>query len=161
MNDPTAQEFKALNAEGVLFRSYSVVSNTELLGKEIGMATFVSTTLTKRTGATTTVFAPSGVSGGISYLRASASYAYAAPFISASAIDPINGGVRRTRVRVTIPQLDANDLVIGRPYGEVSLVVPESTLQTDIDDLVGYLNALTASSLTNFNDVLVNGVGMY
>lgn len=126
------------------------------------MATFINTTLTRRTGATTTVFVPATISSkGVGELVASSAYAGQGPSIKVSSSRETN--VRRTKVRITVPQLDGETppTVLARPYAELSLVIPDGTLQSDIDDLVGYLNAATASSLTNFDDILVEGVGVY
>lgn len=124
------------------------------------MATFTSTTLTKRTGATTTVFTPMELSQDVGYLRESATLAGFGPYLSMR--QSYSGNARRTSVRVGVPQLDADGkLVLHRPVGSIELFIPNGTLQTDVDDIVGYLNALTATGVTNFNDLLVNGVGVY
>lgn len=124
------------------------------------MATFISTVLAKRTGATTTTFTPTGISGGVANFRAPATLAWYGPYLTASQF--LNGIDRRTKVRVGIPQMSTDGLMVrARPYGEISMFVPEGTLQTDVNDLVGYMNALTATGLTNFNDILVAGSGVY
>ncbi len=124
------------------------------------MATFVTTTLTKRTGATTTVFSPSGFQNRIGYLRAPGTLTFLTPTLTMSSETSPSG--RRTQVRVTIPQLSADGLsVTSRPSGLIDLFIPEGTLQTDVNDLVGYLNALSATGLANANDLLVNGIGVY
>lgn len=123
------------------------------------MATFTSTTLTKRTGATTTIFEPSAIDGGWSYFRASGAQALNGPSIRCR--QSVNDRSRRTDVRVAIPQLDSNGLIISRPAIDLSMYVPSGADNDQINDLVGYLNALTASSLTNFDSFLVEGVGMY
>lgn len=123
------------------------------------MSTFVSTTLTKRTGATTTVFTPSGIDSGFGYFRASGTHALNGPSLRVE--QKVRDSYRRTSVRVLVPQLDSDGRIISRPAADMSLYVPAGALQTDVDDIVGYLNALTASSLTHFNEILVDGVGLY
>lgn len=125
------------------------------------MATFASTVLTKRTGATTTTFAPSGVGAGVGYLRdASATYSLFGAYLTMSQV--YQGNARRTRVRATVPQIsDDGRSIVSRPWAEVQLWVPEGTLLTDVNDLVGYVNAATADTLTNLDDLLVGGEGVY
>lgn len=123
------------------------------------MSTFTSTTLTKRTGATTTVFDPSGLDGSFGFFRASGSYSLTGPSIRVE--QKVKDTYRRTAVRVLLPQLDADGRIVARPAADLSLYIPAGTLATDIDDIVGYVNALTATSLSNFDDILVNGVGLY
>ena len=131
------------------------------------MATFVSTTLGKRTGSTTTVFLPVMIEPN----RVGKLYPGGATL---SGISPelrvstsTNSGARRTRVRVTIPQLETEGgsldraYVKSRPFGEISLYIPEGTLQTDVNDIVGYLSSATSSGLVNLNDILVNGIAVY
>lgn len=124
------------------------------------MATFTSTTLTKRTGATTSVFVPQGIEGGLGTFRVSSTQTDFGPWMTAQSM--FNNGSRRTKVRVCVPQLDTTGLVqLSKPYAELYMFVPSGTKQTDVNDLVGYINALSASGLTNFNDILVNGAGVY
>lgn len=124
------------------------------------VATFVQTTLTKRTGAGTTVFSPSGFQNRIGYLRAPGTLTFLSPSLTMSS--ETSGNARRTQVRVVLPQLATDGLsVMSRPSGLIDLYIPEGTLQTDVNDLVGYLNALSATGLTNVNDLLVNGVGVF
>lgn len=126
------------------------------------MATFISTTLTKRTGATTTVFAPGTIlPDGTGQLLASGSIAGLVPQLELSSRRSANA--RRTRVSVTLPQFSAVEpnVVLYRPRAVLELYVPDGTLQTDVNDLVGYLNAATATGLTNLNAILVNGEGVY
>lgn len=124
------------------------------------MATFVQTTLTKRTGATTTVFNVSTRQGNTYRWGASASVFGHERYIEASSVGNASG--RRTKVRVGIPQIDtASESILSKPWGLVDLYIPGGTALTDIDDIVGYLHALTASGLTNFDDILVNSVGIF
>jgi len=123
------------------------------------MSTFISTVLTKRTGATTTTFDPSGSDGSFGFFRASGSYALNGPSIRVE--QKVKDTYRRTAVRILLPQLDSNGMVVSRPAMDIALYIPSGTLVTDVDDLVGYGNALLASGLTNFNEIIVDGVGLY
>jgi len=124
------------------------------------MATLVTTTLTKRTGATTTVFTPGSLSGGVGWLYAPGTLAGFSPQLTMQAVRT-NAG-RRTSIRATVPQLAQDGLTVrSRPWGQIELWVPDGTVQTDVNDLVGYLNALSASGLANANDLLVNGAGVF
>lgn len=126
------------------------------------MATFVSTTLTKRTGATTTVFTPTTIQpDGTGVLFSAGLAAGLGTRLEISSARSGNG--RKARVYVQIPQLTAVApySVVSRPAGYVDLWIPDGTAQSDVNDLVGYINALTASGLTNLNDILVSGAGVY
>jgi len=123
------------------------------------MSTFISTTLTKRTGASTTAFSPSGIDGSFGYFRASGTHALNGPSIRVE--QKVKDSFRRTAIRILVPQLDADGRIISRPAADLSVYIPAGTLTTDINDIVGYINALTDTSLSNFDDVLVNGVGLY
>jgi hypothetical protein len=124
------------------------------------VATFIQTTLTKRTGATTTVFEPNVMDSGTAYWHTSGTLAGFGRYLEAS--QSRGSSARRTRVRVGIPQLDSNgEKVLYRPSGLIELYIPDGTAQDDVNDLVGYINALTASGMANFNDILVDGVGVY
>lgn len=121
------------------------------------MATFVSTTLTKRTGSGNTVFTPAQITDGVGFLYAPASIAGLGAQLSMKQIR--NAGGRRTTVQVRVPQLSTQEpsQVLYLPYGKIDLWIPDGTLQTDVNDIVGYLNALTASGLTSMNNLLVTG----
>lgn len=126
------------------------------------MATFITTTLTKRTGATTTAFAPSTIQpNGAGLLLASGTIAGLSPYLELSSRRSANA--RQTRVVVGVPQLSAvqPNVVLYRPRIVMEMYIPDGTLQTDVNDLVGYLNAATASGLTNLNAILVNGEGVF
>lgn len=125
------------------------------------MATFTSTTLTKRTGNTTTVFTPGTINkDGTGVLFGPGTIAGLTPRLEISSSRSAAG--RRSKIWVTLPQLSAVEpsQVLYRPYGQVELWIPDGTLQSDVNDLVGYLNAATASGLANLNDLLVNGQGV-
>jgi hypothetical protein len=123
------------------------------------MSTFVSTTLAKRIGATTTTFTPSGIDNGFGYFRASGTHALNGPSVRVE--QKVRDSYRRTSTRLMVPQLDSDGRIVLRPAIDMSLYVPAGTLSDDVNDLVGYLHALTDSSLTNFNDIFVDGVGLY
>lgn len=126
------------------------------------MATFITTTLTKRTGATTTAFAPSTIQpNGSGLLLASGTIAGLSPYLELSSRRSANA--RQTRVVVGVPQLSAvqPNVVLYRPRIVMEMYIPDGTLQTDVNDLVGYLNAATATGLTNLNAILVNGEGVF
>lgn len=123
------------------------------------MSTFTSTTLTKRTGAGTTEFFPSGNDGSFSYFRASGTSALNGPSIRVE--QKIRDSFRRTAVRMLVPQLDANGLITMRPAVDLSVYIPAGTVTTDVNDIVGYMHALTDPTLANFNAILVDGVGIY
>lgn len=126
------------------------------------MATFISTTLAKRTGATTTVFAPATIQpNGSGLLLASGAIAGLTSFIEIGSRR--SATARHTRVSIGIPQLDPvnTTTVRYRPRISLEMYIPDGTLQTDVNDLVGYLNAATASGLANLNSLLVVGEGVY
>lgn len=126
------------------------------------MATFVSTTLTKRTGATTTVFAPGNIqSDGTGVFFSAAALAGFGPKMELRSWRVANG--RNARVKITIPQLSPVNTtsILYRPYGSLDVYIPDGTLQTDVNDIIGYINAATAAGLTNLNGILVNGDGVY
>lgn len=122
------------------------------------MSTFTSTTLAKRTGATTTVFNPSGVASGYHYLRASGASALTGPYIRCKQV--VTNDYRRADIRLVIPEIVSGS-VVRRPAVDLSLYVPAGSPSDDVNDLIGYIEALTSDSLTNFDSFLVGGVGMY
>jgi len=124
------------------------------------MATFISTTLAKRTGATTTVFAPGTTSGNSGVLFESSTLAgYGAQLQLAASR---SNDLRRSTVTFKIPMLSADGLSILRyAQAKLEIVVPDGMLQTSVDDLIGYVNAATNPALTNLNDILVDGDGIY
>lgn len=129
------------------------------------MATFVSTTLAKRTGATTTTFNPSGKSGDSGILTATSTYTNLAPELVISSKGG-GGKTRISKVKVTVPQIYVDSgnglpLVKSRPYCEIVLVIPAGTLQTDVNDLVGYLESALSTGKANLNSLLVGGEGVY
>lgn len=126
------------------------------------MATFISTTLTKRTGSGTTVFSPNVIVGGVGILYGPGSYAGFTPQLTLQSSRASNA--RRTRVRIVVPQVDVSGplpVLASKPSFEAVLYVPDGTLQTDVNDLVGYMGAACASGLANLNNLLVNGEGVY
>jgi hypothetical protein len=124
------------------------------------MATFIQTTLDKRTGATTTAFDPMGISGGVATMRASSAYTWLGRSITLSSLN--TGNARRTKVRVNIPQVASDGVTVtSRPWAQIELFVPEGVAADDVNDLVGYIESFCSDSLTNADDILVGGVGIY
>jgi hypothetical protein len=124
------------------------------------MATFVQTTLAKRTGATTTVFDPMGISNGVATMRATSAYTWIGRNITLSSLN--TGNARRTKVRVNIPQVASDGVTVNaRPWAQIELFVPEGVAADDVNDLVGYIESFCSSSVANANDILVDGVGIY
>lgn len=127
------------------------------------MATFVATTLDKRTGSTTTTFNPSGKTGEGGSLLATGTFAGLGPELRLNS-KVAGTGTRVSKVRITLPQLEESGdfpIVKAKPYIETILVVPPGTLQSDVNDLVGYMNDATSTGTTNVNSILVDGVGVY
>lgn len=128
------------------------------------MATFVPTTLTKRTGATTTVFSPAVIASNVGRLRAPGTVSGFVPELTLRSVRSGNNS-RKTTMRIQIPQVESLGVSVpflkSLPWGEVNLWIPDGTLQTDVNDLVGYINAATATGVTNLNAILVNGEGVY
>jgi hypothetical protein len=124
------------------------------------MATFIQTTLDKRTGSTTTVFNPMGISGGVATMRESSAYTWIGRFVTMSSLN--TGNARRTKVRVNIPQVASDGVTVNaRPWAQIELFIPEGVDADDVNDLVGYIESFCSSSLTNADDILVGGVGIY
>lgn len=124
------------------------------------MATFVTTTLAKRTGATTTVFTPAVITDGMGVLYAPGTLAGYSPYLTMLA--KRQGSARKTILRAGIPQLDAaGKSVLYRPWAQIEMHIPDGTLQTDVNDLVGYLNALSSTSQAHIDDLLVDGAGVF
>ncbi len=124
------------------------------------MATFVSTTLTKRTGATTTVFVPGIKSDNLGYLFEGATLAgYGRSFTMEAGR---NGVGRKTTLVFRVPQLSDDGLSVLRfVQAKLELIVPDGVPSDTVNDIVGYVNAATATGLTSLNSLLVNGEGVY
>lgn len=127
------------------------------------MATFVSTTLARRVGGST-VFAPKVIEGGIGYLAESGLFESITPRITVSS-RRTSGNRRVTRVRVAIPQVDDTNAdvpsVVRSAFADLTLTVPDGYPVSDVNDIVGFIEKLCATSVTNFNAILVNGEGVY
>lgn len=129
------------------------------------MATFVSTTLAKRTGATTTIFSPMGIDGGVATLAdASAAYQRLGSNITMSSKRTGNNK-RITRIRVSIPLVDQSPsgvpFHVSSAVADISITVPDGTPNSNINDLAGYVEKIFASATTNFNDLIVDGEGVW
>lgn len=126
------------------------------------MATMVSTTLAKRSGSNT-VFTPKGVFNRVGLLASPATFAEQSHTMEIKAERP--GSRRVSRVRFTIPQLDTsnadNPKVVRSGWAEVTVSIPDGFPVASINDLVGYIEKATAAAVTNVNDLLVNGDGVY
>lgn len=124
------------------------------------MATFVSTTLAKRTGATTTVFAPGITAANAGTLFESSALAGFGRQLTIAASRSPN--MRRSSLLVRVPMLSDDGLSVLRyAQARLDVMVPDGMIQTDVDDLIGYINSGTAVGTTNLNDLLVNGHGVY
>lgn len=129
------------------------------------MATFVSTTLTRRTGSTTTVFSPMGIDGGLGTLAdTTAANQRLGSNISMSSKRTGNNK-RVTRVRVSVPLVDSSNaavpVLVSTAFADLIITVPDGTPTANVNDLVGYLEKVCASATTNFNDLLVGGQGVW
>lgn len=127
------------------------------------MATFVSTTVARRSGGNT-IFLPKVIESGIGQLSESSTFESVSPRLTISSRR--TGGNRRvTRLRVAIPQVDNTNAsvpsVVRSAFIDLTLTVPDGFAQADVNDLVGFIEKLTASGLVNINAVLVNGEGVY
>lgn len=129
------------------------------------MSTIVATTLNKRTGAGTTVFSPYTVEkDGTARLKApSSTFAHLAPELALKSWRTGNG--RRAICQVAIPQVTVDSDGLPTKRGTISakleIYVPDSAVQTDVNDIVGYVESALAVTVTNIDDILVDGVGVY
>lgn len=127
------------------------------------MATFVSTTLARRAGGNT-VFGPKVIEGGIGQLAESGDFESITPRITVSS-RRTSGNRRVTRIRVAIPQVDNTNVnvptVSRTAFADLTLTVPDGYPQSYVNDIVGFVEKLCATSVTNFNAILVNGEGVY
>lgn len=127
------------------------------------MATMTSTTLARRSGGTTT-FAPMGVSGNVGVLAASSNYAGIANRIELRS-SRTSGSRRISNLRIVIPQVDNtnvdNPIVVREAYAELTINVPNGYPTSNVNDLVGFIEAAVATTVTNLDDFLVDGVGVY
>lgn len=128
------------------------------------MATFITTTLAKRSTGNT-VFSPSTIEGGVGLLSNNAgTFTASAEKLSISS-KRVSGNKRVTRMRIVVPQVDDSNPAVPRfvreAVAELVLTVPDGMARTDVDNLVGYVEKACASAVTNLNAILVNGEGVY
>jgi hypothetical protein len=70
--------------------------------------------------------------------------------------------VRIVTYNFRVPQIaSGGETILREVKAELKLFVPFGSLQSDVDDIVGYVNGMTASGTTNSNDILVGGVGIF
>lgn len=128
------------------------------------MATFVSTTLAKRSG-TNTVFGPQTIEAGVGTLAESGSFqsGYSHRFTMSSRRS--GGNKRITRLKFAVPLLDVTNpsipIKISECTAELVVNVPDGTPTANVNDLIGYVGAACATGVTNLNAVLVTGEGVY
>lgn len=127
------------------------------------MATLVTTTLARRSGGNT-VFQPLGVEGGVGRLGEASTFQRLQPSMSISAKHS-SGGRRTTQLRFAVPQVDTSDpnnpALVRVAYVDVIVSVPDGYPTTAVNDLIGFVEKGTATAVTNLNDLLVNGVGVF
>lgn len=126
------------------------------------MATFVNTTLSKRTGATTTVFSVSTIANAIGSLFGPSSFVGLGPKLTLRSVR--SAGARRTTIRITVPQVDGSGVIpiVGsKPSVELNLYIPDGTPSDVVNDLVGYMESALGTGKANLNAILVTGEGVY
>lgn len=128
------------------------------------MATFVATTLARRSGGTM-AFSPRDIAGGVGVLRnVSGLYEGLAPSMSLSVKRQTNNR-RTSRMKIVVPQVDDSNpdapILKREAFAELVISVPDGMLVADVNDLVGYIEKATATAVTNLNAILVNGEGVY
>lgn len=124
------------------------------------MATFITTTLTKRTGAGTTVFNPGITAGNSAVLFESSALAGYGASLQIGASRSSN--MRTTTVLLKVPQLSDDGLSVLRfAQMKIELKVPDGFSQTAVNDIVGYAEACCSTAITNLDDLLVEGEGVY
>ena len=131
------------------------------------MATFISTTLTKRSKAANAVFSPRVKDGRVGYLEVNGNYQGLGDRMSMSSTLS-SAKKRTTTVKFYVPlnrTVASGDsqvpLLVSTAVATLTIEVPDGTPTNDVNDLVGYVNGFTATALANGNDLLVNGVGVY
>lgn len=129
------------------------------------MATFVSTTLARRTGATTTIFNPLGIDGGLGTL-ADTTLASQRLSNNITVSSKRSGSNKRvTRIRVSVPLVDSSNpavpVLVSTAFADLIITVPDGTPTANVNDLSGYCEKVFASATTNFNDLIVNGQGVW
>lgn len=129
------------------------------------MATFVSTTLARRTGATTTIFNPLGIDGGLGTLADTTLSSQRLSNNITMSSKRSGSNKRVTRIRVSVPLVDSSNpavpVLVSTAFADITLTVPDGTPTANVNDLVGYCEKVCATACTNFNDLLVNGQGVW
>lgn len=131
------------------------------------MATFINTTLTKRSKAGNAVFTPRVKDGRVGYLEVNGDYQGLGDRMSMSSTLS-SAKKRTTTVKFYIPLNRTAEsgatqipMLISTAVATLTIEVPDGTPTSNVNDLVGFVNSFTAANLANGNDLLVNGVGVY
>lgn len=131
------------------------------------MATFIDTTLTRRSKSDKVIFSPRVKDGRVGYLEVNGNYQGLGDRMSMSSTLS-SAKKRTTTVKFYVPlnrTVASGDnqvpLLISTAVATLTIEVPDGTPTSDVNDLVGFVNGFTAATLTNGNDLLVNGVGVY
>lgn len=129
------------------------------------MATFVSTTLARRTGSSNVVFSPLGVDNGLGTLADTTAANQRLGSNITMSSKRTGSNKRVTRVRVSVPLVDSSNpavpMLVSTAFADLIITVPDGTPNDNVNDLVGYLEKVCASATTNFNDLLVAGQGVW
>lgn len=131
------------------------------------MATFIDTTLTRRSKADKVIFSPRVKDGRVGYLEVNGNFQGLGNRMSMSSTLS-SAKKRTTSVKFYIPlnrTVASGEtqvpLLISTAVATLTIEVPDGTPTSDVNDLVGFVNGFTAATLANGNDLLVNGVGVY
>ena len=131
------------------------------------MATFIDTTLTRRSKADKVIFSPRVKDGRVGYLEVNGNFQGLGNRMSMSS-SLSSAKKRTTSVKFYIPlnrTVASGEtqvpLLISTAVATLTIEVPDGTPTNDVNDLVGFVNGFTAATLANGNDLLVNGVGVY
>jgi hypothetical protein len=131
------------------------------------MATFISTVLNNRTSSADVTFNPKVKDGRVGYLEVNGDYQGLNDRMSmSSALSSAKKRTTTVKFYVPLNRTVASGetqvpMLISTAVATLTVEVPDGTPTADVNDLVGYVNAFTASTLDNGNDLLVNGVGVY
>ena len=131
------------------------------------MATFIDTSLTRRSKSDKVVFSPRVKDGRVGYLEVNGNFQGLGNRMSMSSTLS-SAKKRTTSVKFYIPlnrTVASGEtqvpLLISTAVATLTIEVPDGTPTNDVNDLVGFVNGFTAATLANGNDLLVNGVGVY
>lgn len=131
------------------------------------MATFIDTTLTRRSKADKVIFSPRVKDGRVGYLEVNGNFQGLGNRMSMSSTLS-SAKKRTTSVKFYVPlnrTVASGEtqvpLLISTAVATLTIEVPDGTPTSDVNDLVGFVNGFTAATLANGNDLLVNGVGVY